>query len=79
MFFVAMMASIAVYSSSRMLGRAQIAAFVLIYVLTHISLIALSISDRSYYGALLTPLALLDYAALIYTLAFIWKRTNPAP
>ncbi|HEY7806882.1 MAG TPA: hypothetical protein VIC34_06745 [Croceibacterium sp.] len=74
-FFSAIMSCFALYSGLDMLKRASIVIFVIIYVGLHVALCFMgALADDAYYGAVLLPAALLDYAVYVYVLYFLYRR-----
>jgi len=75
-FFSAVMSSFAIYSAFDMLRKPHTLLFVLIYVAVHVAVCFIDrLSDDSYYGVVLIPLAIVDYIGFVYGLYFIWKST----
>lgn len=74
-FFSSIMSLFAIYSSLELIKRRAILLFVIAYVLVHVSMCFIgALSDQSYYGAALIPLAILDYILFVYGASFLYKN-----
>ena len=71
--FSIMMSSIFIYSSLDLFRKPLVVIFLLFYIAVHVAICLFAPVDDSYYGAVLIPIALLDYLVFAYSTYFVWK------
>ena len=62
-----------IYTSLNMLWHARISTFLGAEILLHGIIVFIAPPDDQYFGVLLLPLALLDYAVFVYGLYFVYR------
>jgi hypothetical protein len=76
--FSSLLILFAVYSAWPVKSHPSVATFVAAYAAVHVILCFVpALRDNSYYGVVLIPLALIDYAAFIYAVYFLLGRVPP--
>jgi hypothetical protein len=71
--FVVMMCCFCLWSAVNMLRKPLILLFVVLYCVLHLALCFIGMTDESYLGASLIPIAIADYALFAYALFYLYN------